>query len=222
MNQRLVIEEFEFDGVAFFRDEFDDCDAAVLDVEMSHAGEREVEEDAEDDADDAAVAEDDRATWAGLGQDTVEAGADAFFEMLSRFAPGQFAFVHDFKPVEGADAEEFFDLIPTKAGPFTKIDFTEVIEQDGADVPGGEERSHGLLDAEHGAGVNGLYVIIAEPLSDSGALGAAERGEGHVNFAATEDLVIGFFDLAMADEDQLERVMRKVELHGAGTMASTQ
>jgi hypothetical protein len=30
--------------------------------------------------------------------------------------------------------------------------------------------------------------------------------------------VIGFFDLAMADEDQLEREMREVELHGEGTM----
>jgi hypothetical protein len=30
--------------------------------------------------------------------------------------------------------------------------------------------------------------------------------------------VIGFFDLAMADEDQLERVMGEVELHGVGTM----
>jgi hypothetical protein len=30
--------------------------------------------------------------------------------------------------------------------------------------------------------------------------------------------VIGFFDLAMADEDQLERVVGKMELHGVGTM----
>lgn len=46
----------------------------------------------------------------------------------------------------------------------------------------------------------------------------AERGEGHVDFGATEDFVIGFFDLAMADEDQLERMMWEVELHGEGTM----
>ena len=66
MIQGLVVEEFEFDDVAFFGEEFDDGDAAVLDVEVGHAGEGEVEEEAEDDADDAAVAEDDGATGAGL------------------------------------------------------------------------------------------------------------------------------------------------------------
>jgi len=216
--QGLVVEEFEFDDVAFFGEEFDDGDAAVLDVEVGHAGEGEVEEEAEDDADDAAVAEDDGATGAGLGQDTVEAGADAFFEMVGGFATGEFAFVEDLEPVEGADAEEFFDFIPTKTGPFAKVDFTEVVEQDGGDVFGGEEGRHGLLDAEHGAGVNGVDVVSAEPLGDGGALGVAEGGKSHVDFGATEDFVIGFFDLAMADEDQLERVMGEVELHGVGTM----
>jgi hypothetical protein len=216
--QGLVVEEFEFDDVAFFGEEFDDGDAAVLDVEVGHAGEGEVEEEAEDDADDAAVAEDDGATWAGLGKDAIEAGADAFFEVVGGFAAGEFAFVEDLEPVEGADAEEFFDFIPTKAGPFAKVDFAEVIEQDGGDVFGGEEWGHGLLDAEHGAGVNGVDLVSAEPLSDGGALGVAERGEGHVDFGATEDFVIGFFDLAMADEDQLEGVIGKMELHGVGTM----
>ena len=64
--QGLVVEEFEFDDVAFFGEEFDDGDAAVLDVEVGHAGEGEVEEEAEDDADDAAVTEDDGAARAGL------------------------------------------------------------------------------------------------------------------------------------------------------------
>ena len=63
-----------------------------------------------------------------------------------------------------------------------------------------------------------MDVVGAEPLGDSGALGVAERGKGHVDFGATEDFVIGFFDLAMADEDQLERVMGEVELHGVVTM----
>jgi hypothetical protein len=61
-------------------------------------------------------------------------------------------------------------------------------------------------------------VVSAEPLGDGGALGVAEGGEGHVDLGATEDFVIGFFDLAMADEDQLERVMGEVELHGVVTM----
>jgi hypothetical protein len=125
--QRLVVEEFEFDDVAFFGEEFDDGDAAVLDIEVGHAGEGEVEQEAKDDADDAAVAEDDGATGAGLGEDAVEAGADAFFEVVGGFAAGEFAFVEDLEPVEGADAEEFFDFIPTKAGPFAKVDFTEVV-----------------------------------------------------------------------------------------------
>ena len=216
--QRLVVEEFEFDDVAFFGEEFDDGDAAVLDVEVGHAGEGEIEEEAEDDADDAAVTEDDGATWAGLGEDAVEAGADAFFEVVGGFAAGEFAFVEDLEPVEGADAEEFFDFIPTKAGPFAKVDFAEVIEQGGGDVFGAEEWGHGLLDAEHGAGINGVDVVSAEPLGDGSALGVAEGGEGHVDFGAPEDFVIGFFDLAMADEDQLEGVVGKVELHGVGTM----
>ncbi len=63
-----------------------------------------------------------------------------------------------------------------------------------------------------------MDVVSAEPLSDGGALGVAEGGEGHVDFGAPEDFVIGFFDLAMADEDQLERVMGEVELHGVVTM----
>lgn len=179
--QGLVVEELEFDDVAFFGEEFDDGDAAVLDVEVGHAGEGEVEEEAEDDADDATVAEDDGATGAGLGQDTVEAGADAFFEVVGGFATGEFAFVEDLEPVEGADAEEFFDFIPAEASPFTEVDFAKVIEQGGGDVFGGEEGRHGLLDAEHGAGVNGVDVVSAEPLGDGGALGVAEGGEGHVD-----------------------------------------
>ena len=75
-----------------------------------------------------------------------------------------------------------------------------------------------MLDAEHGAGVNGVDVVVPQPFGDSGALGVAKRREGHVDFGAAEDLVIGFFDLAMADEDQLERVVGKMELHGVGTM----
>jgi hypothetical protein len=55
-------------------------------------------------------------------------------------------------------------------------------------------------------------------LGDGSALGVAEGGEGHVDFGAPEDFVIGFFDLAMADEDQLEGVIGKMELHGVGTM----
>lgn len=177
----MVVEEFEFDDVAFFGDEFDDGDAAVFDVEVGHAGEGEVEEEAEDDADDAAVTEDDGATGAGGGEDVVEAGADAFFEVVGGFAAGEVAIFEDLEPVEGADAEEFFDFIPAEAGPFTEVDFAEVIEQGGGDVFGGEQRGHGLLDAKHGAGVDGVDGIVCQPIGDSGALGVAEGGEGHVD-----------------------------------------
>lgn len=179
--QGLVVEEFEFDDVAFFGEEFDDGDAAVLDVEVGHAGEGEVEEEAEDDADDAAVTEDDGATGARLGEDAIEAGADAFFEVVGGFAAGEFAFVEDFEPIEGADAEEFFDFIPAKACPLAEIDFAEVVQQFRGKVFGGEEGGHGLLDAEHGAGVNGVDVVVPQPFGDSGALGVAEGGEGHVD-----------------------------------------
>ena len=45
--QRDEIEQLDLDGVFFLRLDLDHGDAAVLDVEMGHAGERQLQEEAE-------------------------------------------------------------------------------------------------------------------------------------------------------------------------------
>ena len=142
----------------------------------------------------------DGAAWA-IFEDEVEGMGDSAAEGVDRFGFGNEAEFELSEPIKSADIEAGFDFFPAQAGPDAEVDFAQAGDEDGQFILFGDEFGESLLDAAHGAGIDGLEGKTLEIIGESDGLFEAERGEFHIN-APAEDLVVTRLDFPMSNEDQ--------------------
>lgn len=174
-------------------------DARIFDFKDRHFPERQIEQDGEEHADDAAVTNDGDGFAGSFGENLVERNFHALAEFGNGFGAFDRAVVELMKPRVSADAVFLENFIPAQPGPGAEVDFAEAVQEDGFEAGFFGERGERLLDAAHGARIHDIGRRGVEEAGDGADLFVAERGKFHVD-AAAENSVVSLFDLTVADE----------------------
>src|SRR5665213_580190 len=195
---RREIQQLDFRHVRMQRDL---RDAGVFDVEMVRLGQRQLEQNGEHHADDAAVAEHRDVLSAMSGDDFAQARLDPLAKNFSALAARHATMVNFIEPLVRLKTELGLDRLPAEARPVAEINFPQAGQNCLLEAAALQRRRQLLLDAFHRAGVNRINRFSAQIIGENFRLPFAAGRKVHVNPPA-EFFLVTRLDFAVADEQQ--------------------
>jgi len=133
--------------------------------------------------------------------DFTKARLDARAELRAAFAIWRKAALDVVEPLGRVEVEPLANLLPVQARPVAEINFTESGQNRLRRRTIIQKRRDRLLHTLHRTGVNGVELFVMQEFCQDFRLFMSARRKVHVNLA-TEDFVIAFIHLGVANEQQ--------------------